>query len=646
MKRIVLVFALLAAWLAVPPAALAQDSEAPPGAEKHWLPDEGWVNLLWLPYDEQRLYDLLGMSRGEVFRWVRIDADHTLAQLGRRKGLTADRLARALVAPRRKSVSAATHRTLVRSARRTLTQGHLAQHFLFHALHQTAIPERATRIFGPRRQLDYLRLRRAEVSPIQIGDLFGRSRVDLYRGTSRALKQAAARGIARGYLTRAQARLLLERQLRQLPRWLGQRRYNGPSGGLNRPDLPPGDVAKRPSVSADGATVTWDAYRSDVSLAERLGEIHVRGTALSGGDPFAVSPPRPSGKRPHAAYNSVLSADGRVAAFETAESTFPLAKRVGQMSIMVREIGRRGLERVSHLGRPKGAPTRTAFNPSISSDGRVVAFEATDSGRKGAASRNGLWTYDRETKAETLIAQLPASSAAFLPRMAGDGGSVAYTQSAPDGRTQLWLRRLGVRAPPPVLVSRASGAEGASADSDAYEPAPSHDGQVVAFTSRATNLGGGRSSKVFVRDLNAGTTRLVSGGIPGDAIEPSISADGRFVAFVARARFRGGSITRLRSRVWLHDRVTGRTTLVSRRGGKDGRAADGYASEPAVSGDGRVVAFTSTAGNLSRAKPRGLAGVFVRDVGAGTTHLVSEHGSGRRPTARAASAPGSFLCRL
>ena len=642
-----LVAALVAAFalgLAAAPAT-AQDSEAPPGAEKHWLPDEEWVNLLWLPYDEQRLYDLLGKSRGEVFRWVRIDAHHTLAQLGRRRGLSADRLARALVAPRRKAVSRATHRMLVRAARRTLTQGHLAQHLLFHALHQTAIPERATNIFGPRRQLDYLRLRRAEVSPIQIGDLFGRSRVELYRGTSRALKVAAAKGVKRGFLTKGQARILLDRQLRQLPRWLGQRRYNGPSGGLNRPDLPPGDVAKRPSVSGDGATVTWDAYRSSTYLAERLGEIHVRGASLADGDPFAVSPPRPSGKRPQAAYNSVLSADGRVAAFETAESTFPLAKRVGQMSILVREIGKRGVERVSHLGRPKGAPTRTAFNPSISADGRIVAFEATDTGRNGGASRNGLWTYDRETKAETLVAELPGTSAAFLPRLAGDGQSVAYTEAAGDGRTQLWLRRLGVGAPPPVLVSRATGAEGAPADSDAYEPSLSHDGAVVAFTSRARNLGGGRQSKVYVRDVARGTTRLVSGGVAGDAIEPSISADGRYVAFVARARFRGGSIDGLRSKVWLHDRSTGRTTLVSRRGGPDGGPADGYASEPTVSSDGRVVAFVSTAGNLSRAKPRGLAGVFVRDVGAATTHLVSEHQAGRGTRARAASAD-PYRCRL
>ena len=643
MKRF-LVLALVA-FLAIAPAALAQDSEAPPGAEKHWLPDEEWVNLLWLPYDEQRLYDLLGMSRGEVFRWVRIDADNTLAELGRRRGITADRLARALVAPRRRAVPAATHRTLVRAARRTLTQGHLAQHLLFHALHQTAIPERATAIFGPRRQIDYLRLRRAEVSPIQIGDLFGRSRVELYRGTAAALRRAAAKGVRRGFLTRDQARILLDRQLRQLPRWLGQRRYNGPSGGLNRPDLPPGDVAKRPSVSADGSRVTWDAYRSSTYLAERLGEIHVRGAVLGGGDPFAVSPPRPAGKRPQAAYNSVLSADGRVAAFETAESTFPLAKRVGQMSIVVREIGRRDVERVSHLGRPQDAGTRTAFNPSISADGRIVAFEATDSGRDGGASRNGLWTFDRETRTETLVAQLPGTSAAFLPRLAGDGRSVAYTEAAADGRTQLWLRQLGVGAPPPVLVSRATGADGAPADSDAYEPAVSHDGAVVAFTSRARNLGGGGASKVFVRDLAAGTTRLVSAGVAGDAIEPSISADGRFVAFVARERFRGGAISGLRSRVWLHDRQTGSTTLVSRRGGAGGGPADGYASEPTVSADGRVVAFVSTAGNLSPSKPRGLAGVFVRDVAAQTTHLVSEHGSGGRVRARAAAA-GSFACRL
>jgi hypothetical protein len=240
------------AALAVAPAAHAQDPIAPPGAEKSWLPPEPWVNDLWLPYEEQRLYRLLGRTRGEVFRWVRVDAHHTMAQLARRRGWTVARLSAALVAPRRGEVSASMLRTLRRRAALTLTQGHLGQHLLFHALHQTAIPNRATQIFGVRSREQYLRLRRSELSPLQIGELFGRARVDMQRGCVRALRDAAALGVRLGELPRRQAEVMLDRQIRQVPRWLGQSRYNGPSGGRNKPRLPPGDVAKHPSITADG----------------------------------------------------------------------------------------------------------------------------------------------------------------------------------------------------------------------------------------------------------------------------------------------------------------------------------------------------------------------------------------------------------
>src|SRR4030095_4584258 len=87
--------------LAVVPVAHAQDPIAPPGAEKHWLPPERWVNDLWLPYEEQRLYRLLDRTRGEVFRWVRVDAHHTMAQLARRRGLGVAPLSAAPVGARR-----------------------------------------------------------------------------------------------------------------------------------------------------------------------------------------------------------------------------------------------------------------------------------------------------------------------------------------------------------------------------------------------------------------------------------------------------------------------------------------------------------------------------------------------------------------
>lgn len=620
MKRLALVLAAL--LVAAAPAA-AQDPDAPPGAEKHWLPNEEWVNQLWLPFEEQRLYDALGKTRGEVFRWVRIDASNTLAQLGARKGLSAGQLAARLVA----GVPTSRRPLLERRARRVVTQAHLGQHLLFHALHQTAVADNARKIFGVPSRRAFLLLRRAELSPLQIGELHGRSRVAMQRAVDGTLRAIAAKGVRRGAWTRAQADLQLERQLRQVPRWLGQKRYNGPSGGRNRLELPPGDVAKHPTLAADGGSLVWDAYRTTISEAERRGEIHVRGIDLADRRGRAISQPvKPGSRRPHSAYNSVLAADGRVVAFETAASTFPLAKRVGQMSVLVRDLRTGALEKISHAGRGAGAPTRTAFNPAISGDGRLVAYEAVDSATASTPQRAGLYVFDRAAGRERLVAEHGERGAAFLPRLSADGSTIAYTRADESGKTVIDVRDLASDRVTTVAAA-----------SDAYEPALSADGSVLAYTSRAGRL------TVFVHDLRSGTTTAISKD--ADASEAALSADGRFVAYVGRLRFRGTSILGLRSRVWLHDRETGATALVSRRGGAAGGAANGFASEPSVSADGRRVAFASTAGNLSKRKPFGLTGVFVRDLTAGTTTLVSDHGTGAKAAARAAAAD-ALLCPL
>ncbi len=629
MKRLALLCAL--ATLAPATPAVAQDSLAPPGAPKQWLPNEQWVNLLWLPYDEARLYQLLGHDRGYVFRWVR--NERTLGELGARSGWTVDRLADALVAPRRKELDARQFAAVRERAERTLTQGHLGQHLLFHALHQTAIPARATQIFGTRTRDEFLRLRRAELSPLEIGELNGRTRVEMTRGAIRALEDAVALGEREGTLSRRQARVMLDRQLRSVPRWLGQSRYNGPSGGVNR-SLPWGDFAKHPSISADGTTVVWDAYRATIAEAERLGEIHVRGEDLESGRRFDVSPGRVAADRPRSAYNCVLSADGNSVAFESSESTYPLAKRVGQMTVLVRDLDTGSVENVSSAHRGRGAPSRTAFNPSLSDDGRVVAFEATDAGGHGRPSHNGLWVADRAAGRRRLVAG-DSIGAAYLPELSGDGGTVVYTSAAPgsDGFTRVLATDLATRRT--VLVARAGGPRGAPADADAYDPAVSRDGATVAFASRARNLGGPATGRpaVFVRDLRSRRTEAVSGALADrDIGSPAISPNGRFVVFLAREGRPDGSLAGLRSSLWRFDRRTGRTTLVAR--------ADGYNSQPAISADGRRVAFTSTA--AAGRKPAGLPGVFVRDLATGTTRLLSTHrrrrGAGRHARGLAALA--------
>jgi Tol biopolymer transport system component len=583
----VLVMAVVLA-LAAAPAARAQDSDAPPGALPHWLPTEQWVYQHWLPYDEARLERVLGVSMGAIFRHLRNDLEHNLAQLARRRGMTPRQAAIRLVAPRRGRTRAISFRQLVDRAERTLTQGHLSQHILFHTMHQLAIPDRARWIFGTPSVEAYLARRRAELSPQQIGRLHGRTQAQMLARTRAALRREAAKGVASGAVTARQARLLLSRQLSQVPRFLGQQRYNGPpkTVGARQAKLPPNDYANNPTITADGAAVVFDQYRATIPEAKRLGEIRVLRFDVAAGRRAEVShAPQPAD--PRSAYNSAVSADGSTVVFEQALGNRTFGKRYGHMQVLARVLGQGVSRAVSHRG---GESTFTAYNPSVSADGRLVAYETSD----GALAVRDTGTGERTTL---------GSGAVFESVISGDGRTVAFT--AADGRSVVFLRDVATRAT--TLVAR-----------DARDPAVSHDGGVVVF-ARGT---GDRSVLAARED---GRTRALTRPADGRVREPALSPDGRFVAYVLQRRGR--------ARVHLLDRATGRVRQVSGPG----------ASEPAVSADGTRVAYTTTA--RLRGKPHGTPGVVLADLAAGTRRLLSTHapikaGPGHRPRAAAVCALG------
>src|SRR3712207_4460488 len=99
MKSLLVLAAAVLALLAASPAAHAQDSGAPDGALAHWIPNEAWVYEHWLPYDETRLHRVLGVDRGRIWRHLRDDATHELAELGRARGLSPRELADRLLGP-------------------------------------------------------------------------------------------------------------------------------------------------------------------------------------------------------------------------------------------------------------------------------------------------------------------------------------------------------------------------------------------------------------------------------------------------------------------------------------------------------------------------------------------------------------------
>lgn len=113
-----------------------------------------------------------------------------------------------------------------------------------------------------------------------------------------------------------------------------------------------------------------------------------------------------------------------------------------------------------------------------------------------------------------------------------------------------------------------------------------------------------------------------------ESIVPAISADGRFIAFNSFASNLVPNDTNGLWDVFVHDRLTGQTERVSV--GVTGEQANNRSYEASISGDGRYVAFVSSASNLVPEDTNQVSDVFVRDRVAKTTRRVSVNSSGEQ----------------
>src|SRR5262249_11287674 len=154
------------------------------------------------------------------------------------------------------------------------------------------------------------------------------------------------------------------------------------------------------------------------------------------------------------------------------------------------------------------------------------------------------------------------------------------------------------------------------------------DGRFVTFPSLADNLVTGDTGEidVFVRDRTAGTTErasVTSAGVQvsGGSHWSAISADGRFVAFDSQASDLVAGDTNGTYDIFVHDRLTGTTERDSVR--STNQQATGHSQLPAISADGSVVAFISTAPDLVAGDTNNVVDVFAHHRLTGTTERVS-----------------------
>jgi Tol biopolymer transport system component len=230
-----------------------------------------------------------------------------------------------------------------------------------------------------------------------------------------------------------------------------------------------------------------------------------------------------------------------------------------------------------------------------------------------------------------------ANSSSSQPAISADGRFVAFQSIATNlvandtnGHTDVFVfdRQTG------QLERVSLENSGLQGNNDSFSPAISADGRCVAFTSSASNLVVGDTNQtrdVFVRDRWLGTTERVSvdsygneGFIESNA--PALSADGRFVAFYSMASNLVPGDTNTTGDIFVHDRQTG----VTERASVDsaGVEANAETGTPALSCDGHYVAFGSVASNLVAGDTNGCWDVFVRDLWNHTTERASLDSSG------------------
>ncbi len=343
----------------------------------------------------------------------------------------------------------------------------------------------------------------------------------------------------------------------------------------------------------------------------------------------------------------VVSDDGNLVAFWSFATNLVPGATGGQ--VFLRDVNTGTIFLISRASLAQGNTPANASSdePDITGDGRFVVFQSNATNLSSLAPTSGTtraYIRDRQSNVTSLVSVKNdgvSSAGGIDPAITPDGRFVAFESGSSgigdvNGATTDDIIVRDLQLGTNVTASQAGGVAGDDASGD---PTISDDGRFVAFYSKADNLSNlddNTKRNVFVRDLQTGTTTLVSrqsdadggAGANGDSDDPVISGNGRFVAFTSDASNLGANGTI--EQVFVRDLQTNTTTLVSRQSDADGGAIDNKPStfpssgDLAISDDGRYVVFDSIGTNLSTEDQDAFSEPYVRDTVAGTTTLVAK----------------------
>jgi len=339
-------------------------------------------------------------------------------------------------------------------------------------------------------------------------------------------------------------------------------------------------------------------------------------------------------------WHPAISADNRYIVFQSDADNLVPNDTNKTIDIFVHDRQTKRTRRVSVASDGSQSKPSWTNQATISGNGRFVAF-TSDASNLVADDKNSapdVFVHDLRTK-QTTRASVSSDGIEAIggdwkghPSLSADGRYVAFLSLASnlvEGDTNN-NEDVFVHDRKTKKTIRASVAsDGSQGNGLCFKLTLSANGRFIAFQSESTNLVKGDTNKqadVFVHDLVTKETTRVSVASDGSqanngAWQPAISADGRYVAFWSSASNLVKGDDNFSDDVFVHDRKTGKTTLVSVA--TDGTKGNGTSNRPTISHDGRYVGFTSSASNLATNDDNGVDDVFVHDRVKGTTKLVS-----------------------
>ena len=280
--------------------------------------------------------------------------------------------------------------------------------------------------------------------------------------------------------------------------------------------------------------------------------------------------------------------------------------------------------------------------PFITPDGRYVGFSSDASDLIGGDTNHTSDAFVLDRQAGTLVRASVDSSGtqgngeSDLAAISDNGRYVVFDTQAtnlfPNDQNGTWdivVHDLVTGATTNANV----GSNGAQGNSVGGGGAISSDGRYVAFWSYSSLVTGdtNNAADIFLRDLQAGTTTRLSVATSGtqgdhDSVSPAMTPDGRFVAFESSADNLVPGDDNGVSDVFVRDVQNGTTRMASVD--SNGVLGNANSVEAAISADGRYVAFLSLASNLVPGDTNGTWDVFVHDMTTGTTTRVNVASNG------------------